>query len=257
MMPTLSVVIPCRNDAEPLARCLQSLATQTLQPFETIVVDNASMDATAETARRHGAVVVREPRVGIGSAAAAGYDCAGGEVIVRCDADSIPAPDWLERIAGEFQSYPNLAALTGPGVFYGLPAVWARAADIFYMRAYFVLMGSALARWPLFGSNMALRREVWREVRSAVHSADANAHDDVDLSFALAPHHIVRCDFSLRVGISPRALAGGEDLRRRFRRAFHTIALHSRNSPPWHRWYQRIRRANPSGQDVNRSVQGR
>ncbi len=185
--------------------------------------------------------MVAEPRVGIGSAAAAGYDAALGMVIVRCDADSVPSEDWLERIESRFAADPALSALTGPGRFYGVSWPRAVAADLLYMRAYFVLMGAAMAHWPLFGSNMALRATVWEAARSRVHCQDPEVHDDVDLAFALAPGQLTVCDFSLRVGISPRALAGGADLRRRVTRAFHTIGLHWRVVPPWDRWAAHLR----------------
>ena len=243
MLPTLSVVIPCRNDGELLSVCLDALAAQTYQPLEVIVVDNGSTDLTAAIAEAHGALVVTEPRVGIGAAAAAGYNQAQGAVIVRCDADSVPSDDWLEKIAARFAADVGLAALTGPGQFYGVSRLRAVTADLLYMRAYFLLMGAAMARWPLFGSNMAIRTEVWEAVQSRVHSTDPEVHDDVDLAFALDPGHRTACDFSLRVGISPRALVGGADLRRRVTRAFHTIALHWSIAPPWERWANHLRPA--------------
>ena len=240
MPPTLSVVIPCRNDGDLLARCLRALGAQTRQPLEVIVVDNGSTDSTVAIAEAHRARVVTEPLIGIGAAAAAGYNAAQGAIIVRCDADSIPSADWLEKIATRFADDVGLAALTGPGQFYEVSRWRAAAADLLYMRAYLILMGAAMARWPLFGSNMAFRSEVWEAVRTRVHSTDSEVHDDVDLAFALAPGHRTACDFSLRVGISPRALIGGADLRRRFVRAFRTIALHWRVSPPWERWANRF-----------------
>lgn len=241
MPPTLSVVIPCRNDGDLLALCLQALDGQTRQPLEVIVVDNGSTDSTVAIAEAHGARVVTEAVVGIGAAAAAGYNAARGAVIVRCDADSLPSADWLETIGTRFADDVGLAAMTGPGQFYGVSRLRAAAADLLYMRAYLVLMGAAMARWPLFGSNMAIRTDVWEAVRHRVHSTDAEVHDDVDLAFALAPNHRSACDFSLRVGISPRALIGGADLRRRFTRAFRTIALHWKVAPPWRRWKWHIR----------------
>ncbi|MHA7295358.1 glycosyltransferase family 2 protein [Arthrobacter sp. HLT1-21] len=246
MLPTLSVVIPCRNDGILLARCLQALGQQTRRPLEIVVVDNGSTDSTVAAAEAHGARVVTESLVGIGPAAAAGYNAALGNIIVRCDADSVPPADWLERIAERFEADPTLAALTGPGRFYGVSRLRAAAADLLYMRAYFVCMGAAVGHWPLFGSNFAVRAAVWESVRSLVHTEDPEVHDDADLAFALGPGQRTVCDFSLRVGISPRALAGGADLRRRVTRAVHTIVLHWRVQPPWIRWQVHFR-ARPQG----------
>ncbi|MCZ2402236.1 glycosyltransferase family 2 protein [Paenarthrobacter sp. Z7-10] len=240
-MPTLSVVIPCRNDDAALQRCLASLARQSLPPMEVIVVDNACSDNSAGTAARYGSIVVVESRVSIGAAAAAGYDAARGQIIVRCDADSRPPSDWLARIAAHFAADPDLDALTGPGVFYGISRPRAAVAQALYMTAYFLLMGAAMAHWPLFGSNMAMRRTLWCDVRNGVHRTDPQVHDDVDLSFLLGSRRI-RCDPRLRVGISPRALYGVSNAELRLHRALHTLRVHWQQESPGRRWQRRLQR---------------
>ncbi len=89
-MLTLSVVIPRRDDAENLKQCLQALAKQTVDPIEVIVVDNECRDESARIAELYGAAVVPEQATGIW--AAAGYDAAVGDILVRCDEDSRPLP---------------------------------------------------------------------------------------------------------------------------------------------------------------------
>lgn len=235
-MPSLSVVIPCKDDAGPLACCLEALAAQTVAPFEIIVVDNNCTDDSAEVASRFGARTLSEAASGIAAAASTGYDAALGDIIVRCDADTVPPADWLQRITERFIREPDLAVLTGPGDFYDAGPLRARLANLGYMQAYFVTMGLAMGHWPPFGSNCAFRNTVWRKVRSRVHRFDTNVHDDVDLGFALDPTQRTAYDRSLRVGISARSLAAGTAGRRRFQRAFHTLALHWRQAPPWERW---------------------
>lgn len=88
-MPSLSVVIPCKDDAGPPARCFNGLAGQTFAPLEVVVMDNNSADDSAEVATKWGARVVRETAPGIAAAASNGYDAALGDIIVRCDADTI------------------------------------------------------------------------------------------------------------------------------------------------------------------------
>jgi len=57
-MPALkvSLVIPTRNGAEDLDRLLASLSTQTMKP-DVFVIDSDSLDATADVARKHNAMV--------------------------------------------------------------------------------------------------------------------------------------------------------------------------------------------------------
>lgn len=222
----LSVVIPVKDDAVPLARCLQLLEQQSLPPAEIVVVDNNCCDDSAQVASRHGARVVVEPVQGIPAAAAAGYDAATGAIIVRCDADSAPPPDWLERIQEAFATDPGLDAVVGTGRFYGLPPVRSTVLSHLFRQSYLWGMRPVLGQPPLWGSNMALRRSAWEEVRAVVERSDPELHDDLELSFCLGRDRVVRYDRRLQVGVSPRCLRGGRQVMRRWRRTFRTVGTH-------------------------------
>jgi len=239
---SVSVVIPVRDDAEALDACLQALAGQTVRPLEVVVVDNGSTDDTARVAARHGARVVVEPRPGIPAAAAAGYDAAVGDVIARLDADSVPGPRWVERIATRMADEPDLDALSGTGRFTDLHPVPGALATAVYLGAYYVLGHLALGHPPLWGSSMAVRRSVWHEVRDAVARRDAEVHDDLDLAFALGPERRIVVDRHLRVGVSARSLRGAAQMRRRFGRAGRTLRRNWLRLPPWRRWRLRLGR---------------
>jgi glycosyltransferase involved in cell wall biosynthesis len=240
--PRVSVVIPARDDAVALDTCLALLGRQSLRPYEVVVVDNGSRDETAAVARRHGARVVAEPRTGIPRAAAAGYDAASGDVIARLDADTRPGRDWVERIASRMAD-DRIDAVTGIGRFYDLPWPLRRPAACVYLGAYYLLSHLAVGHTVLWGSSMAVRRSRWEAVRHRVHRDTADLHDDMDLAFALGPHSRVRLDPGLDVGVSARSLRGGAQLRRRFDRARHTLAVNWAVAPPWLRWRDRFRRA--------------
>lgn len=237
----VSVVIPVKDDAVALERCLRLLVAQTVAPREIVVVDNGSSDDSADVARRYGARVVVEPRPGIPAAAATGYDAARADVIARCDADSLPPADWVQRIAATMGVSPGLDAVTGYGRFYGLPRWAAPLIGPLYLGSYYLLVFAALGHTPLWGSNMALRRSTWLEVRGLVH-LDPELHDDIDLSFVLGPHRRIRYDRRLVVGVSARSLRGLEQGRRRFRRALRTMEVNWQVMPPWVRWQSRAGR---------------
>lgn len=247
MLP-VSVVIPCLDDAAALQGCLRSLAEQTVQPAEIIVVDNGSRDDSVRVATGFGAVVVHEPAPGIPAAAAAGYDRAsaaeGGQpaglIIARCDADSVLPANWIEQIAAVFDHDPSLAAVTGPGRFYGVGPWRGGMLKVLYMYGYFLAVGAALANVPLFGSNFAMRRSCWEAVRDEVHRHDQWMHDDICLSMHVGLRFPIRFCRSLAVGISPRAVDSSQNVRIRFRRAFHTLGAHGRNNLPWNRWRRRL-----------------
>ena len=247
VLPSVSVVIPCLNDAEALEACLSSLARQSLQPVEIVVVDNNSTDASADVARRHGARVVPEPMPGIPAAASTGYGCARGEIIARCDADCVLPEDWVQRIAERFAADPSLGALSGPGSFYGFPRPVGAGLSVLYLGSYYLAMALALGHLPLFGSNLALRASVWQQIRAEVHRDDPEMHDDVCLSLHLGQQHKCRFERTLVVGMAPRAVIGAANLARRFRRAFHTLWTHWPAEAPWVRWPRRFTSARNAG----------
>lgn len=236
---TVSVVIPVRDDAVALRRCLAGLERQTVRPLEVVVVDNGSTDDSAAVATAFGARVVEEPAPGIPAAAATGYDAALGDVVARCDADSVLPPDWLHRILLALSS--DIDAVTGSGWFYDLPPVVRVVMRWAYLGSYFLLVHAALGHPALWGSNMAFRRSTWLEIRDGVHRADPELHDDIDLAFVLGGHHRIRHERTLRVGVSARCLRGGGQLRRRLRRAIRTLQVNWALTPPWARWQARLR----------------
>jgi glycosyltransferase involved in cell wall biosynthesis len=87
---TVSVVIPCLNEAENIEECVRRanavMGEHRLQG-EVIVVDNGSEDGSGDIARAAGARVIDEPRRGYGQAYQAGFDAATGDYIVMIDAD--------------------------------------------------------------------------------------------------------------------------------------------------------------------------
>jgi hypothetical protein len=239
---SVSVVIPVKDDAPALRRCLDHLAVQTVAPLEVVVVDNGSVDDSAAVAAAYGARVVPEPRPGIPAAAATGYDAAVGDIIARCDADSAPPPDWVERIVRGLER-PGVEAVTGTGWFYDLPRGVNRVAQWAYLGTFFVSVYAALGHPALWGSNMAMRSRAWRQVSDAVHRDDPDLHDDMDLAFALGPGRTIRYDRGLRVGVSARCLSGRHQLARRLRRATRTLRVNWAEQRPWERWAARFSRS--------------
>jgi glycosyltransferase involved in cell wall biosynthesis len=237
--PTVSVVIPVRDDAALLRRCLEALAAQRAAPDEVVVVDNGSVDDSAAVARAHGARVVPEPEPGIPAASARGFDAASGQVIARLDADCVPPADWIERIRDAFAADSALDAVTGPAHFVDGPRLLRRPLSALYLGSYVATVAPALGHVPLFGSNLAIRRAAWLAVRDEVHRHDTLMHDDIDLSVHLGPRRRIRYDLGLGMGISMRALRGDGLLR--LRRGMHSIVAHWPGEFPAWRWWRRLR----------------
>jgi len=228
MSPTVSVIVPSYNDAAMLEQCLDALARQSRPADELIVVDNGSSDSTVEVARRFGARVVAEAKRGIPQATAAGFDAATGEVLGRLDADSVPPGDWVERVERAFAREPDLDVLSGPGRFYGGSEFIHWFAETLYMPMYYNFVAWLLGHDVVFGSNFAIRREAWRELRPRFHRDRRDVHDDLDLTMNLVPGMGVRFDRSLVVGVSARPFESWPRAWRGAHMAFITAAVNHR-----------------------------
>lgn len=187
----VSIVIPAYNEEHYLPACLDALAAQTVRPFEVIVVDNNSTDRTAQVAAAYPFVrIIKEPVQGHVFASATGMNAAAGDIIGRIDADTELAADWIATIATYFTEHPQVSAMTGKCYFgdMPLPRTLSAAHAFFY---HYVHKWIARAE-ILWGSNMAIRRSVWQDVRAGC-TLRADIDEDIDLSIQLArQRHRVR-----------------------------------------------------------------
>jgi GT2 family glycosyltransferase len=115
--PRVSVIIPSWNARDVLARCLDSLATQEVRGgFETIVVDNASSDGTAEMLRGRRdpfRVISNDENVGFSVANNQAAREARGAVLFFLNSDTeLLSPDVLEVLARALEA--DGVAMAGP-----------------------------------------------------------------------------------------------------------------------------------------------
>ncbi len=105
--PTVSVIVPARNEEASLAACLESLVTQTDVDFEIIVVDDGSTDHTRQIAESFAGVRIIQPAqlpdgwTGKNNAVSAGAKVARGQWLLFTDADTVHLPGSLARSLAE------------------------------------------------------------------------------------------------------------------------------------------------------------
>lgn len=207
----MSIVVPAYNEEKAIRQCVLAALDQTVPAHEVIVVDNRSTDRTAaivaELAAEHPSVRLIEQHAvqGLIPTRNAGLDAATGDVLGRIDADSLLEPTWVEEVAAAF-SDETVDAATGPVAYYDMPLRrFGHRADDAIRRA---VLGLAKEYSFLFGSNMALRADAWRDIRAHVCRDEADEfHEDIDLSIHLAERgHRVVYDSDMVAGMSARRI---------------------------------------------------
>jgi glycosyltransferase involved in cell wall biosynthesis len=112
--PLVSLVVPARNEAHNIRRCVESALASSYPRLEVIVVDDHSTDETraivAELARRNARLRVITPLAlpsgwfGKQWACATGAKVARGEVLGFMDADTAQAPDLVTRVVNAMRA---------------------------------------------------------------------------------------------------------------------------------------------------------
>lgn len=108
-MPQISVIIVNYNSGDRLRRCLEALAHQTYADFETIVIDNASSDASLASARASGAdfrLIEAGANLGFAAGNNRAVEEAQGEWLAFLNPDAYAAPDWLAELVAAAECYP-------------------------------------------------------------------------------------------------------------------------------------------------------
>lgn len=154
----ITVVIPHLNQPQMLERCLASLADNTRQPDEIIVVDNGS--STLPQVPKN-VTLLQEKTPGPGPARNLGVAHAKGNVLAFIDADCLARFDWLE----EAERAITRAEILGGDVRIG----YVNPAQLTVLEAYESIYAYRMKRYiteeNFTGTgNMIVRRDVIDEV---------------------------------------------------------------------------------------------
>jgi chlorobactene glucosyltransferase len=143
--PLVSVIVPARNEARNIERCVRSLLSSRWPALEVIIVDDRSEDDTGKLARALAAADARVrvidgepvPKGWFGKqwACAQGANAARGSTLIFTDADTAHAPTLIPRSMHAMRTRA-LDFLTVGG-FQELDSFWERVVmpQIFYMIA--------------------------------------------------------------------------------------------------------------------------
>jgi len=118
--PTVSFVVPVKNEERLIRQCVESIVNQTYKNLEIIVMDDGSTDGTPDVLRalkaEYGIRAYRMPKnVGKKKAIEAAIRHATGEIFAFVDSDSVLEPDAIERLVAAFNAHPDAGAVSAHG----------------------------------------------------------------------------------------------------------------------------------------------
>ncbi len=208
--PLVSVVIPARNEARNIERCVRSVLATRYSPIEMIVVDDRSTDGTAEIVElaigdRLRLVRGVEPPAGwFGKqwAIEQGYQVSKGELLLFADADTKHEPELLPRaVRGLQQERVDLFTvlprqelrtfwerLIQPHVFVALESRFAYLASVNRTRIYWNAIANGQfilttrAAYEAVGTHEAVKNTVADDVMLA--QSYARARKDIFIAQA-------------------------------------------------------------------------
>jgi hypothetical protein len=175
LRPRVSFVIPVKDDADRLRRCLHTIAVNTYprDAVEVIVADNGSTDASSHVAVEAGAIVQHAPGCRVAELRNRAAAAASGTIIAFVDSDHEISSSWIAAAVDALQD----ARVGAAGALCRPPAdgTWVQ-------RMYGVLRGRTVGRsdvdW-LGAGNMAVSREAFMSVGGFDESLETC--EDVDL----------------------------------------------------------------------------
>lgn len=224
--PSISVVIPAYNAATTLPLQLQALDEQEdAPPFEVIVVDNGSTDATAEVARHWRNRVLYPMRIvtaaahqGPGYARNVGAAVAQADRLMFADADDVVSRWWVRTgvLAFDSSDFWSGAAVPLTPKSIGVSIADARSRIGDHESGPDLVSADLDDAFPVvMGCNFGITREAFERIGGFDHS-HGTAFEDNDLG--LRAHLLgIGVDHARGVRIAYRVMVDGRKIRRRIR----------------------------------------
>lgn len=108
----ISIIIPVKNDADGISRCLKSIAELECNEhvIEIIVIDNGSVDNTVDVVRNFDAKIMIDKNLTVAGLRNLGVSIATGDIIAFIDSDCIADKLWIISAVKHF-SDTNIACV--------------------------------------------------------------------------------------------------------------------------------------------------
>jgi glycosyltransferase involved in cell wall biosynthesis len=174
-MRSISVIIPSYQHVATIARCLDSVLSQTLLPNEIIIVNDGSTDNTLEVLKKYGdrIKIINQENQGGQVARNNGFAASSGDFVIFCDADVVMRRDMLEKFSKVLEGHPE-ASYAYSGFRFGWKTFSSFPFDVGRIRKLNFVHTTALIRREHFpGFDPTIKRfqdwDLWLTMMSEGH----------------------------------------------------------------------------------------
>ncbi len=187
--PSVSIVVPARNEEDNLSSCLKALAEQNYSgKWDVWVVNDRSTDRTSQIAgdfagkyNNFNLIEISENSIGVApkkNAVIRGINSSSGEIILTTDADCVMRPGWIESMVRKFT--PQTGMVMGIPVYRYKMRLLELFQALDYASISITAAGLAALGKPITCSaaNLAYRRKTFEEVNGFETIAHFVSGDD-------------------------------------------------------------------------------
>ncbi|PPG35635.1 hypothetical protein C5E10_03185 [Pseudoclavibacter sp. RFBG4] len=214
----VSIIVPSRGGARRLPRLIEALRGQDSAQWEAIVVLDGDVDGSEALIEELAgdlpirSIVFSENR-GRSAALNAGFEAASGSILVRCDDDLVPAPNYVSTHISEHERgeagliglYLNVLPTTPYAKIYGRPR------DLKFRQTAYTTPVSE--QWKYWAGNVSISRSAYDLVGEYDLAFRAYGFEDVDMGYRLhkagipvrlvpeleTPHYVAAVTTGIRV----------------------------------------------------------
>lgn len=181
-LSSIAVILPTYNRAHTLERAVRSVLAQSFRQWQLVIVDDGSIDSTAQLLER-----LTDPRIlvvsvshqGAAEARNIGVRAATAPFVTFLDSDDEALPEWLERLNYAFHEQDADIVTTG----FEIVREDGRS-DTFGLRDMGPLFDGVRAN-IVFSGTWAVRRAIFEQVGGFTKGMPASQHTEV--AFRLLP----------------------------------------------------------------------
>lgn len=189
--PYLSILVPAYNEELSIKSSIASICKSTYRNYEVIVIDDGSHDKTSKLVQdyisenpKHKVTLIRQTNAGKAHALNNGIGMARGSLVMCLDADSLLAPDAIEKTVAHFNNNPKLVAMasnvhvTSTGSLLGMVQKFEYLLSYRLKRALNVLQ----SEYIIGGVGSTFRKSVIKKV--GLYDTDTMT-EDIDLTMKI------------------------------------------------------------------------